>query len=130
MGVKEREVREGRKRKKGERRGGENTIQMIPGLSFPDFSPEAMRPRAVLSLTDPPGFMNSAFPKIVHPVARDKLARWIRGVAPTVPKIKNMRRNEGEEKPFDLPKIRNNNIKEKVLREDRSSLSVHQRLMS
>ena len=44
--------------------------------------------------------------------------------------MKNMRKNKKEVKPFDLPEIKNNNIKEKVLREDSSSLSVNQRLMS
>src|SRR5256885_16963422 len=38
---------------------------------------------AARSLTEPPGFRNSALPRIVHPVSSDALRSLISGVLPT-----------------------------------------------
>lgn len=43
----------------------------IDKKNVPFFSAHSTKPRAALSLTEPPGFINSAFPKISHPVASD-----------------------------------------------------------
>ena len=46
----------------------------------PVFSAHLTRPRAARSLTDPPGFMNSAFPRISHPVSSESELMRICGV--------------------------------------------------
>lgn len=43
----------------------------VRGGDAPVFSAHLTRPRAARSLTDPPGFMNSAFPRISHPVSSE-----------------------------------------------------------
>jgi hypothetical protein len=40
--------------------------------------------KAALSLTEPPGFKNSAFPKIVQPVSSEREGIRIKGVLPIV----------------------------------------------
>ena len=45
-------------------------------------SASSIIPRAVLSLTDPPGFKNSALPYISQPVISDGYFNLIRGVFP------------------------------------------------
>ena len=37
------------------------------------------------SFTDPPGFMNSALPRISQPVAAEARRNWISGVLPMLP---------------------------------------------
>src|SRR5580658_6669037 len=54
-----------------------------PGLSTPRVSASSTIPRAARSLTDPPGFRNSALPKMRRPNSRDSARSSIRGVAPT-----------------------------------------------
>src|SRR5262245_8957138 len=56
-----------------------------PGFSVPAFSAASMMPRAARSFTDPPGFMNSALPRISQPVSALSLLRRISGVLPTEP---------------------------------------------
>ena len=53
-----------------------------PGLSAPFFTASSMMNRAARSLTDWPGFMNSALPRIVQPVAADTRSSLINGVLP------------------------------------------------
>src|SRR6185312_13353112 len=53
-----------------------------PGRNAPLATASLMIARAARSLTDPPGFMNSALPRIVHPVASEAARRWMRGVRP------------------------------------------------
>ena len=55
-----------------------------PGLSCPCRSASSTIAFAARSFTDPPGFMNSALPKIVHPVRSEALRSLISGVLPTV----------------------------------------------
>eukprot|EP00976_Prorocentrum_cordatum_P062750 1176830-Prorocentrum_minimum.AAC.10 len=55
-----------------------------PGLSTPRSSASLMRYKAARSLTLPPGFKNSALPRISHPVASEAAFRRIRGVRPMV----------------------------------------------
>jgi len=52
---------------------------------------------AARSLTDWPGFMNSALPKIVHPVASEARLSLISGVRPIAPTMLSQTRME------DLP---------------------------
>ncbi len=53
-----------------------------PGFSRPLRSASRMMARAARSLTDWPGFMNSALPRISHPVSSLARFRRIRGVLP------------------------------------------------
>jgi hypothetical protein len=46
-----------------------------------------MIPYAARSFTEPPGFMNSAFPRISHPVSSDNRLSRINGVLPTYPSM-------------------------------------------
>src|SRR5215211_4217361 len=55
---------------------------MPPGLISPRFSASRMIWRAARSLTDWPGFMNSALPRMVQPVASDARSSLISGVLP------------------------------------------------
>src|SRR3569833_2069869 len=61
------------------------TTTVPPGFSEPAFSAAAMMPRAARSFTEPPGFMNSALPRISQPVSALSLLRRISGVLPTEP---------------------------------------------
>ncbi len=54
-----------------------------PGLSAPRRSASSTMPRAARSLTEPPGFMNSALPKISQPVCSLICRSRISGVCPT-----------------------------------------------
>ena len=56
-----------------------------PGPSAPRAIASPMIASAARSLTDPPGFMNSALPKIVHPVASDAARSRMSGVRPIAP---------------------------------------------
>jgi hypothetical protein len=60
---------------------------VAPGLSLPAASASVMIPYAARSFTDPPGFMNSAFPRISHPVSSDRHRNRINGVFPTYPSM-------------------------------------------
>ena len=53
-----------------------------PGRSEPSAMACRMMLSAARSLTDWPGFMNSALPRISQPVASESLRRRIRGVLP------------------------------------------------
>ena len=53
-----------------------------PGFSMPRCSASVMMARPARSFTEPPGFMNSALPRIVQPVASDARRRRISGVLP------------------------------------------------
>ena len=53
-----------------------------PGLSSPRFSASKIICRAGRSLTDWPGFMNSALPRMVQPVASEARLSLINGVLP------------------------------------------------
>ena len=53
-----------------------------PGRSSPRSTASLMMYSAARSLTDWPGFMNSALPQISQPVASDARLRRIRGVWP------------------------------------------------
>ena len=53
-----------------------------PGRSWPCASASSMMNSAARSLTDWPGFMNSALPRMVHPVTSDALRRCTSGVFP------------------------------------------------
>src|SRR5476651_2359829 len=53
-----------------------------PGLRAPLATASWMIASAARSLTDPPGFMNSALPRIVHPVSSEAALSWISGVRP------------------------------------------------
>src|SRR3954467_11522600 len=56
-----------------------------PGLSRPFFSASSMIASAARSFTEPPGFRNSALPRISQPVASERVFRRISGVLPTEP---------------------------------------------
>src|SRR5262245_21733869 len=58
-----------------------------PGLSSPRFSASRIIWRAGRSLTEPPGFMNSALPRMVQPVASDARLSLMSGVSPIVSMI-------------------------------------------
>src|ERR1700704_4731649 len=53
-----------------------------PGLRSPRFSASRIIHLPARSLTDWPGFMNSALPRIVQPVSSDACLSLIRGVLP------------------------------------------------
>lgn len=53
-----------------------------PGLSCPRDSASWTTYNAARSLTLPPGFWNSAFPRISQPVSRERVLRRIKGVLP------------------------------------------------
>ena len=53
-----------------------------PGRSSPFFTASSMMNSAARSLTDWPGFMNSALPRIVQPVASETRLSLINGVLP------------------------------------------------
>ena len=53
-----------------------------PGLSAPRATASRMMASAARSLTEPPGFMNSALPRIVQPVASEAALSLISGVLP------------------------------------------------
>src|SRR6056297_106156 len=61
-----------------------------PGRRSPRVSASRTMPSAARSLTEPPGFMNSALPRISQPVCSDAARSRIRGVSPmasrTVPR--------------------------------------------
>ena len=56
-----------------------------PGSSAPLASASSRMPRAARSFTDPPGFMNSALPRISQPVSSLSSPSRISGVFPTAP---------------------------------------------
>src|SRR5271155_2722331 len=56
-----------------------------PGRRRPLASASSTMPLAARSLTEPPGFKNSAFPTIVRPSAAESFGRTICGVLPIVP---------------------------------------------
>src|SRR5262245_27695750 len=61
-----------------------------PGLISPRFSASRIIWRAGRSFTDWPGFMNSALPRMVHPVAAEVRSSLISGVLPmasTIPSL-------------------------------------------
>ena len=51
-----------------------------PGLSCPLATASRTMARAARSLTDPPGFMNSALPRMVQPVSSEARRSLIMGV--------------------------------------------------
>src|ERR1700751_3161615 len=53
-----------------------------PGLSSPRFSASRIIPLPARSFTDGPGFMNSALPRIVQPVASEARLSLMSGVLP------------------------------------------------
>ncbi len=53
-----------------------------PGRNSPRFTASSMMKSAARSLTDWPGFMNSALPRIVQPVAAETRSSLISGVLP------------------------------------------------
>ncbi len=53
-----------------------------PGFSRPDASASRMIASAARSLTEPPGFMNSALPRMAQPVASEARRSRISGVLP------------------------------------------------
>jgi hypothetical protein len=53
-----------------------------PGCNCPLRSAASMMARAARSFTEPPGFMNSALPRISQPVSSLKRFRRISGVLP------------------------------------------------
>src|SRR6516165_4128845 len=53
-----------------------------PGCSLPEFNASRMMNSAARSLTDWPGFMNSALPRMVQPVSSDARLSLISGVLP------------------------------------------------
>src|SRR5262249_15391170 len=61
--------------------GGASTTSP-PGRSSPRFSASRIIWRAGRSLTEPPGFMNSALPRMVQPVASETRRSLIKGVLP------------------------------------------------
>src|SRR5262249_43779846 len=63
-----------------------------PGLISPPFSASRMICRAGRSLTDWPGFMNSALPRIVQPVAADARLSLISGVLPIAATMSSLAR--------------------------------------
>ena len=58
-----------------------------PGRNVPLRTASWMMNRAARSFTDWPGFMNSALPRMVHPVASEARLRVINGVLPMAPTI-------------------------------------------
>ena len=54
-----------------------------PRSITPRRSPSSTMYFAARSLTEPPGFRNSALPRIVHPVSSEALRSLISGVLPT-----------------------------------------------
>ena len=54
-----------------------------PGRKSPRASASKTIAFAARSLTEPPGFINSAFPKILQPVSSEALRSFISGVLPT-----------------------------------------------
>src|SRR6266849_10257749 len=58
------------------------STMMPPGFSVPRLSASSMMNSAARSLTDWPGFMNSALPRMVHPVSSDACLSLISGVLP------------------------------------------------
>ena len=61
----------------------------VPPLAINFFSwASLIKARAALSFTDPPGFKNSAFPKLLQPVFSDAALNFINGVFP-FPEIKS-----------------------------------------
>src|ERR1700683_3621108 len=56
-----------------------------PGFKTPRLSASSTIHLAARSFTDPPGFMNSALPRISQPVSSLKVRRRIKGVLPTAP---------------------------------------------
>jgi hypothetical protein len=61
-----------------------------PGLISPRFSASRIICRAGRSFTDWPGFMNSALPRMVHPVAAEARSSLISGVLPMVSTIPSL----------------------------------------
>ena len=59
---------------------------MPPGFKLPSASAACIILSAARSLTDWPGFRNSAFPNISHPVSLDASFRRSNGVLPIRPK--------------------------------------------
>lgn len=53
-----------------------------PGFNSPFSSASFTTKRAARSLTLPPGFWNSAFPRTLHPVSSERRFRRMRGVLP------------------------------------------------
>src|SRR3984885_2057641 len=53
-----------------------------PGRKAPRATASLIIANATRSLTEPPGFMNSALPRIVHPVASEAARSLMRGVRP------------------------------------------------
>src|SRR3984885_2549351 len=53
-----------------------------PGRKAPRATASLIIASAARSLTEPPGFMNSALPRIVHPVASEAARSLMRGVRP------------------------------------------------
>ena len=53
-----------------------------PGFSTPRCSASRMIASAARSFTEPPGFMNSALPRILQPVSSEARRRRISGVLP------------------------------------------------
>jgi len=62
-----------------------------PGASLPSASARRMMPLAARSLILPPGFMNSAFPRISQPVSRESEPMRSSGVFPTASQSEPMR---------------------------------------
>ena len=58
-----------------------------PGFNSPDATAARMINKAARSLTDCPGFINSAFPRISHPVATLAADSLTKGVFPTAAAI-------------------------------------------
>ena len=56
-----------------------------PGLSTPRRSASSTIHLAARSLTEPPGFMNSALPRISQPVSSLRALSRMSGVLPTAP---------------------------------------------
>ena len=71
-----------------------------PGLISPRFSACRIISRPGRSFTEPPGFMNSAFPRMVQPVCSETRWSLISGVLPmpsTMPSRTCMEENPGGE---------------------------------
>ena len=64
-----------------------------PGRSVPRFTASWMMKSAARSLTDWPGFMNSALPRMVHPVISEARFSLMRGVRPTAAATPSAKRN-------------------------------------
>src|SRR5690606_12433628 len=61
------------------------STMMPPGFSVPRSSASLMMAQAARSFTEPPGFWNSALPRISQPVSSESLRRRMRGVLPMAP---------------------------------------------